>query len=308
MRQTALASSKNWIGTAWIVSSALAYGGMSISVKLSVPYLTVWQTAIGRFALGAILIPILAWPLRQSLFGQERWLLVVRGLLGTGSFLFLIQSFKTIPLSVAIVLFYLWPVFSCLLSPWAAGEPTTKREWPFVIGSLAGMVLVLWPDRSGSSVSIGHFMALGASFFAGFAITLIRRLGRTNNAFTIYFYFCLTGGLFCLGPLLTQNTPPLPASRTVWLVLMAVAVFAMAGQVLLNQGMKYLKASKASVLMMIEILAAASFGVIYLGEPIGLRLLCGSVLILGSGVALILLPMRPSPPGKESTPRGSGFV
>ena len=76
--------------------------------------------------------------------------------------------------------------------------------------------------------------------------------------------------------------------------LAAVAVFSMAGQVILNQGMKYLNASKTGVLMMIEVLAAAAFGVFFLGEQFGLRLLCGSALILGSGVALILLPARPS--------------
>lgn len=290
------------VGTICVVVSALCYGAMNISVKLSVPYLTVWQTGMGRFALGAILTPILAWPLQLDLLGKGRWLLIARGLSATGGFLLLVQAFKTIPLSVGMILFYLWPVFACLLSSWVAGEPTTKREWPFVFGALAGTALILWPDRAGPEVNMGHLFALGASFFAGLAVILIRRLGRTNNPFTIYFYHCLAGVLFCLGPLLAQGHPILPVTRAGWLGLIVVAAFAMAGHVLMNQGMKHLIASKTGVLMMLEVMVAATFGVVCLAETLSIRLLFGAALILGCGVALIILPMRPNHHVKTSTP------
>jgi drug/metabolite transporter (DMT)-like permease len=290
------------VGTVWVVLAALSYGVMQIFVKLSVPYLTVWQTAIGRFALGAIVIPILAWPLRQDLLGKGRWLLIGRGLASTAVFLLLIQAYKSIPLSTGMVLFYLWPVFASLLSAWIAGEPTTKREWPFVFGALAGTMLILWPDRAGPALSVGHFLALGASFLGGLAVVLIRPLGRTNNPFTIYFYQCLAGGLFCLGPLLSQAHPIIPVSRAGWLGLIAVAAFAMAGQVFMNQGMKYLSTSKTGVLMMLEVVVSATFGIVFLDETFSVRLLLGAALILGCGVALINLPMHRATYIKTSTP------
>jgi drug/metabolite transporter (DMT)-like permease len=284
---------KQGLGTGLMTAAALFYGAMNISVKLSAPYLTLWQTAMGRFALGLVLIPLLAWRLKMDLFGRDRWLLFARGVSATGAFLLLIQAFKTIPLSEGMVLFYLWPVFACLLSARVAGEPTGKREWPFVAGALAGTVLILWPG-GGADIDLrtGHFFALGASFFAGLAVILIRRLRRTNNAFTIYFYFCITGGLVCLVPLIAQNAPVLPASGRGWMVLGAVAVFAMAGQVIMNQGMKYVSGSRTGVLMMIEVIAASCFGIVFLKEPLGLRLVLGALLILGCGFGLIFLPQR----------------
>jgi len=302
MRRIVIALRMGGVGTICMVVSALFYGAMSISVKLSIPYVTVWQTGMGRFALVGILIPILAWPLRLDLLGKGRWMLITRGLSATGGFLLLVQAFKTIPLSVGMILFYLWPVFACLLSSWVAGEPTTKREWPFVLGALAGTALILWPDRAGPGVNVGHFLALGASFFTGLAVILIRRLGRTNNAFTIYFYQCLAGVLFCLGPLLAQAHPILPVTRVGWVGLIAVAAFAMAGQVLMNQGMKHLSASKTGVLMMLEVIVAATFGIVYLAETLSIRLLFGAGLILGCGVALIILPMHHNPHIKTSPP------
>jgi len=292
------------LGAGLISLAALFYGAMNISVKLSSSLLTVWQTAMGRFLLGALVIPLLAGPLRLDLMGRERRLLVLRGLCGTGAFVLLIQAFKTIPLSVGIVLFYLWPVFACLLSAWVAGEPTTGRECPFVIGALIGTALILWPESAGAGIRVGHLLALASSFLAGTAIILIRRLGRGNNAFTIYFYFCITGILFCIGPLLTQTEPLLPTSPAGWAGLAAVAFFAMGGQVIMNQGMKFLNASRTGVYMMIEVLAASAFGIIHLREPFGPKLAAGSLLVLGCAVALLFLPPPAAPaPEPAAQPR-----
>ena len=202
----------------------------------------------------------------------------------------MVRAIQWIPLSMALILFYLWPVFTCLLSPWIAGEPTGKREWPFVIGALFGAVLILWPDRVGADLGPGHFLALASSFFAGLAIILIRRVRRENSSLTIYFYFSAVGGILCLAPLLAQSAPFLPTSEQGWLCLGAVAFFAMGAQVCMNQGMKYLKASKAGALMMIEVLTATTFGILVLGESLTLRTAAGGLLILGSGAALIALP------------------
>lgn len=279
-------------GVFWMVASALFYGAMSISIKLSSSYLTVWQTAMGRFILGIAFIPVLIRVLHFDLFGQGRWWLLARGLAGTLAFLLMIQAIKMIPLSMAMVLFYLWPIFTCLLSACIAGEPTTKKEWPFVGGALLGGVIILWPDRGGAGLNMGHFLALASSFFAGLAIILIRRVRRANNPFTIYFYFCMIGGLCSLWPLLTQGPPILPVSKEGWICLFAVALFAMIGQIMMNQGMKYLNASKTGALMMIEVIVAVAFGGLYLGESLTFRFFLGSVLILGSGAALMALPSK----------------
>jgi drug/metabolite transporter (DMT)-like permease len=286
---------KKGIGPAWIIASAFSYGATDIFLKLSAPHLTVWQTAMGRFMLGLIFVPVIARIAHFKLFGHSRWILMARALSGTIAFLLVIEALKMIPLSIALVLFYLWPVFSCLMSSWIADEPTTKREWPFVGGALLGVALILWPEKVGQSLNLGYFLALLSSFFAGLAIILVRRLRRINNPFTIYYYFCLVGCLSCTGPFFAQGSPLLPRSSDGWFCLVAVAITAMGGQVLMNQGMKYMNASRTSSFMMFEVLVASAFGVIYLGEPLSFRLLIGSIMILGCGATLMLLPLRTKP-------------
>ena len=278
-----------------MVAAALFYGCMNICVKLSGPHLTIWQTGMGRFLLGVAFMPIFARLLRLPRGASERRLLLSRGVSGTIAFLMLIQSMMMIPLSIAMVLFYLWPVFTCLLSSWVAGEPTPKKEWPLVVCALVGVIVILWPEKGGPGLNLGHFLAVGSSFFAGHAVILIRRLRRSNDAFTIYFYYCVAGALITAVPLLTRNGPVLPVSGTGWAYLSAVALSAMIAQVVMNEGMKYLDASRTGSLMMIEVITAAAFGPLWLGETLTPRFFAGSILILGSGAVLMALPPRSGP-------------
>lgn len=278
-----------------MVVAALSYGCMNICVKLSGPHLTIWQAGMGRFLLGVAVMPILARLFRLPRGARERRLLLMRGVSGTVSFLMLIQAMMMIPLSIAMVLFYLWPVFTCVLSAWVAGEPTPRREWPLVICALLGVAVILWPEQGGPGLSLGHFLALGSSFFAGHAVILIRRLRRSNDAFTIYHYYCLAGAVITAVPLLTQSAPLLPVSGAGWLLLSAVALFSMIAQVVMNEGMKYLDASRTGSLMMIEVITAAAFGALWLGEDLHPRFYVGAFLILGSGAVLMALPPRSGP-------------
>jgi drug/metabolite transporter (DMT)-like permease len=58
------------IGPAWIIASALSCGIMDISLKLSAPHLTVQQTAMGRFVLGLIFVPVITAMVGQVLTNQ----------------------------------------------------------------------------------------------------------------------------------------------------------------------------------------------------------------------------------------------
>ena len=118
-------------GIIWVILAPMFYAAMSSSAKLAGAHLSVWQIGTGRFMLGLVLIPVLIRFLGLSLWGRQRSLLVVRGVCGAAAFLLQVASFQRIPLSLARVLFYLYPAFTALLSPWLAGEPTSKRSWLF---------------------------------------------------------------------------------------------------------------------------------------------------------------------------------
>jgi drug/metabolite transporter (DMT)-like permease len=193
-----------------------------------------------------------------------------------------------------MILFYLYPSFTALLSPWVTGEPTPGRAWPFICGSFVGVSLILWPHEASGALNPGHFYAATASLLCALTLLLVRRLGRENNIFTLFFYLCLTGTLSSLGPLLMQEMPILPVGAAAWLAVVAVAVFSIGAQLSINQALVRFPAPTVSVMMTIEVPLVACFGVLYLGEPCGWRLLVGAALIFACGIGLNLVPGRSS--------------
>jgi drug/metabolite transporter (DMT)-like permease len=282
-------------GLIWVILAPLFYSAMSASAKLAGNHLSVWQIGVGRFALGLLLVPIIVKALGLSLWGQQRFLLTLRGLCGSVAFLLLVEAFQRIPLSLAMVLFYLYPALTALLSPAVTGEPTPKIAWPFIGGAFIGTCLILWPHEASQALNLGHLFAVIASLLCALTLLLVRRLGRENNIYTLFFYLCLTGTLAGLGPLLMQGAPLLPASPSAWLGLAAVAVLSIGAQLSINQALIRIPAPKVSVMMTAEVPLVAAFGVFYLGEPSEWRLIVGAVLIFGSGVGLNILPSRSTP-------------
>jgi drug/metabolite transporter (DMT)-like permease len=279
-------------GLVWIYLAPLFYAALSISAKLAGSHLSVWQISVGRFGLGLLVLPVIVKALGLNLWGHQRLLLTVRGLCGAVAFLLLVAAFQKIPLSLAMVLFYLYPAFTAILSPWITGEPTAKAAWPFICGAIIGTSLILWPFEESATFNIGHLFGLISSFLCALTILLVRRLGRENNIYTLYFYLCVTGTLAGLGPLVFQGHPILPASNAAWVGVAAVAVFSIGAQLSINQALVSIPAPKVSVMMTVEVPLVACFGVLYLGEPLNWNFIAGTLLIFGSGVGLNLMPGR----------------
>jgi drug/metabolite transporter (DMT)-like permease len=268
----------------------LFYAALSVSAKLAGEYLSVWQVGLGRFVFGLLVVPFIVKALGLSLWGQQRFLLTVRGLCGSVAFLLLVAAFQRIPLSLAMVLFYLYPAFTAILSPWVTGEPPAKIAWLFICGAFVGTSLILWPHEASASLNLGHLFAVIASVLCALTLLLVRRLGRANNIYTLFFYLCLSGALASLGPLLLQQLPVLPGNPTAWAGVAAVALFSIAAQLTINQALVRIPATIVSVIMTAEVPLVACFGVLYLNESLDWRLVSGASLIFSCGVGLSLLP------------------
>jgi drug/metabolite transporter (DMT)-like permease len=283
-------------GLIWVILAPLFYAAMSSSAKLAGAHWSVWQIGLGRFILGLVLVPMVVRVLGLDLWGTQRLLLAVRGFCGATAFLLLVAAFQRIPLYLALVLFYLYPAFTAILSPWIAEEPTDKRAWPFIVLAFAGTTLILWPgESSAESLNAGHVFALISSVLCAITLLLVRRLGRQNNIYTLFYYLCLAGSLASLGPLLIQGTSLTPQEPVAWFQLAAVAVFSVGAQLSINQALIRIPAPKVSVIMTAEVPLASCFGILYLGEPLGWRLLIGGLLIFGCGVVLSMLPVKLGP-------------
>ncbi|MEP9354895.1 DMT family transporter [Xanthobacter sp. KR7-65] len=132
-------------------------------------------------------------------------------------------------------------------------------------------------------------MALAGAIGAGFAITQVRHLTRSETAEAIVFYFSLVASLAGLATLPFGWVKPDPQTGA---ILVGLGVAGGLGQICMTTATRYAPASVVAPLNYATLLWATLFGVLALGEwPDGLVLL-GAAVVVAAGLALVVKEHR----------------
>jgi drug/metabolite transporter (DMT)-like permease len=271
-------------GLGLMLLSAVIFSFTDIFIKYLSSSFSSTQIAFARFFLGGFIL----WPILSSkgisLRGNQTRILVLRGLFGTLSFFCLLKSIAMIPLSNAIVLLYTFPLFAFFFS-FLFFRTGVEIGEIFLIGiGLLGIYIFVNPDFH--SFNIGYVYGLLSGCLGGMAMVFIYKARQTNGPLIIYFYFCLIGGIISF-PFWAQGFKIPEAHRGILLALLAFLL--LIGQLLMNHGFKYCKASEGSLILMSEIVFAGVAGVLLFKDPITYHFIVGGFLIIGSGVGLNLI-------------------
>ena len=294
------------LGIVLMLTASFCFTVQNLAVKLAASQLNVWQVGAGRFVVGLTSM-LLIWRMAKlDLWGRRRRALVFRGLVGTTAFLCQVAAVQMLPISMAMVLFFMFPIFAALVSIRLNHEPISPAGWLLIGGAFAGLVIIIHPDKSLSGLGLGHLMAIIGAFGAGMATSMIRYLRRDNNVVTLYFYFCLIGALVTAVPLSTAPGGPLPGGTIGWVGVTVSSFLALGGQMAMNHGFKYIAAGAGGVIMMSQVVLAGLIGVLYLDEPLTWQLVVGATLILGCGLALSRLQSRGAAKPAAETSEGRG--
>ena len=277
------------LGAGLMLVASFCFSTEDIIIKLTAQDLTVWQISFGRYLLGAVGLLLLARGSISRLLGRQKGLLALQAVLATILLVCLFLSIQRLPLSLTLILVYLFPAFAALFSPWICRERVSALEWGAVVVAVGGAAVTLWSAEGSMGFDWGYVLILVASVLTGICINLIRRLSVTDTAATIYFYHCVIGAPLCLPLLLLQDQPLAPSGLSL-LGLIIIASLAIVGELLLNYSFTMISSTKGSILLMSELVIGAGFGIIFLGEPASLRLFLGAGIIMGCGVVLTLRP------------------
>jgi drug/metabolite transporter (DMT)-like permease len=264
--------------------AAFVFSFTDIFIKYLSSSFSATQIAFVRFFLGGFIL----WPLLSSkgmsLRGNQTRILILRGLFGTLSFFLLLKSIAMIPLSNAIVLHYTFPLFAALFSFLFFKIALEKREIILILIGLIGIYILTNPDFH--SFNNGYLFGFLSGCFGGLAMVLAHKARQTNSPFVIYFYFCLIGGMITF-PFMLQNFTVPGIQNGILLVL--IALMLLIGQVLMNHGLKFCKASEGSLILMSEVVITGIAGFMIFKDPVTWNFLVGAFLIIGSGIGLNLM-------------------
>jgi drug/metabolite transporter (DMT)-like permease len=157
-------------------------------------------------------------------------------------------------------------------------EPLTLALIAGAVVSLGGLALLTSSGPALSAAGYYDFLALLGALASAIVIVTIRQLHRTEHTATIFGAQCFYGLLFCLVPAAARfDLPALPA----WALLVASALCAGAGQLMMTRAYRDLTVARGSLLQMLVPLGIAGGGALFFGERFQPRELVGAALILG---------------------------
>jgi len=259
---------------------------------------TAGHLSVLRFVVGAA-ISLAVFRLRPGTYRPHNYrLLVTRGVSGGLVVVLYFWALARIPAGEAGLLYNLFPVFATGMSFVTFGERPTVHLLAALAVATAGVALVLGLGRGEISLDIGlgELAAIAAAVFAASSANVIRAARGTDNAPTIFFFFCLAG----LPVVLPFALDPWPAVPWAWGLAVLVGVAAFAAQVLMTEAYGALSVSEAAVWLQLTPVAQYLLAWPLLGERPSLAGVAGAALAMAGVAYGTVLGRRLSKPGSQA--------
>lgn len=259
---------------------------MNVFVKLSSADYSMAQIVFFRSVVA--FVPILYMILRSrdglGLLKTERHAgHFFRGLIGIVAMLCFFKSFALLPLTTATAIHFAGPLMLTALSVPLLSEKVGPYRWGAVIVGLCAVLFMIRPTHDGTSLA-GSLIALLAAFFAALAMISVRKLGKTEHALTIVFYFTLYGALLGgLGMIFTWQ--PLRAESIIFLVM--TGLFGGFGQVTMTYAYANAPAAYVAPFSYLVMLFSVVSDIALWGLWPDWHVLAGSPIVIASGLFIV---------------------
>ena len=200
-------------------------------------------------------------------------------------------AFARLPLSEAYAIFFLMPLFICVLAVPLLGEAIDLPRGLAVLAGLGGVIIVLRPDAV--ALHWAHLSALiGAGLGALYYIILRKTGGRERMA--VIMLYPMMAQILSLIALMPWVYQPMTGLHMGLLGLMAVEGFV--GSLFMVWAYRAAPALVVAPMQYVQIIVATLFGTLCFNEPMGLRSVIGIAVIIAAGLFIMARP-GPAEPG-----------
>ena len=211
--------------------------------------------------------------------------LLIRSAAGTIGILCNFYAIDHIPLANASMLNKMSPFFVILFSIIILKEKLTVFQGLTVTAAFIGTLFIIKPSFSNMEF-MPSAIALAGGIFAGFAYTIVRKLGSAGEKGPLIVFFF--SGFSCLttAPYLIVDFHPMTAGQLIMLLLAGFA--AAGGQFTITAAYSYAPAREISVYDYSQILFATSMGAVILSELPDVYSFVGYAIIITAAVLMFL--------------------
>ena len=285
---------KEMQGYLLITVASILWGTLGILAKLSFEHGVLPETLIAlRLVISFATLSVVLAVFSKDSFKVKKTdalLFLIFGVFATA--LQRISYFYAVDLTtatVAAILFYTYPVFVTISASLFLKEKITSRELLAIILTFSGTALVVRVyDASSLKVNLaGIIFGLLSSLLFTLYFMITKKLRNRYTSWTLTLYGDGIGVL-TLTPVISLSIPQImDFPLQLWLLIFTIAwIPSLLAYLLYSYALKYVKASKGSILSVIEPLSAALFSTIFIGENLENPQIIGITLAL---IGVILL-------------------
>ncbi|RJX68945.1 DMT family transporter [Vibrio sinensis] len=273
------------VGVRFMLLSALGFALMSACVKyVSLHGIPVFEIVAARALVSLVISYGDVKRKKISLWGNNRPLLLARGVVGTCALMCVYYAVTTLPLAEATILQYIHPVFTALLAVIFLKERIQFSTLICIVLCLLGLFIIVKPTLGNDTANhlplISVMIAILGAFGSAIAYVIVRKLSNTEDSSVIIFYFPLVA--LPMSILLIGNSFVMP-TFDIAIMLIFVGIFTQIGQVGLTKAMQTQTAGNASAYSYVQIIFSMILGVVFFAEvPSIWTYIGGSLIVLGA--------------------------
>ena len=270
------------ISLRFMLLSAFSFALMTACVKLvSTHNIPVFEIVAARGLVSLIISYVDIKRKKIPIWGNNKVLLIARGVVGTLALLCVYYAVTTLPLVEATLLQYLYPVFTAILAFLFLKERIQRSTLICILLCLLGLFAMVKPNLSLNSEVVlpwfSVFIALLGALGSGTAYVIVKRLSKCEDSSVIIFYFPLIA--LPLSIILLGDNFVMPDTEAL-ILLLFVGIFTQMGQVGLTKAMQSEVAAKVSAFSYVQIIFSTILGVIIFNEVPSFWTLIGGILII----------------------------
>lgn len=258
----------------YMLIATVFFSLMNLSVKM-LPHIPAIEIVFFRSLVSFVLSWLILKRKKIPLFGNNKKLLISRGVTGALALMMYFYTLQRIPLATAVTLQYLSPIFTTLIGIYFVRERIRWLQILFFMLSFAGIVMIEGFDPRLTVV----FTLIGvlSAFFSGISYNIIRRLSTSEHPLVIVFYFPLvTLPVAGIWSALTWVQP----KAWDWALLILVGVLTQFAQFYMTKSYQNEKLANVANLNYLGIIYALGLGYVFFEETFSLLTFLGMALVL----------------------------
>lgn len=265
----------------FVILDSVGFSLMNFFVKLSGD-LPAMQKAFFRNAIALIVsVIVLAGTREKFRIKRESWpWLILRSIFGSLGIFCNFWALSRLTIADASILNKMSPFFAIIMSIFILHELPGVFEWFCVAAAFAGTLFVVKPTAGLASIPAA--IGLAGGFFAGTAYTFVRLLGRKGERGPVIVMFFSAFSCLAFLPSLLFHYHPMTAAQV--LSLLGAGISASLGQLCVTKAYSLAPAKEISVFDYSQVLFAAIWGFLFLGEIPDMFSRIGYVIIIGTAL------------------------